>query len=133
MKILLAEDSKEMAAILQSILKRNYDGLHIVWEDDGEKALQEFRTCHKLISAGLDPEYDCVITDKQMPIRNGVSLAEEIKNIQRFVPIFLWTAGLLSIPPHKAALFRGIVGKDDHGFWVEDVFKEIYEKAHTVS
>lgn len=130
MKLLLAEDVSDNAYVLTQILTEHYEKLHVVWEKNGELALQEFINCHKLMKDGFEPEYDCVITDMQMPLLTGVQLAEEIRKFNRFVPVFLWTGGGF-FQEGKRAMFRAIVSKDDHKFWLSDVFRRIYDKIHS--
>ncbi len=80
MKILLAEDEKRMAKALCKLLQlENYEVDHA---DNGADALE-------YIEAG---EYDVIILDVMMPIKNGFEVAKEARAKGIKTPILMLTA-----------------------------------------
>ena len=78
--ILLAEDDNNLGALLQEYLIAK--GFETKWEQDGDKALKTF----------LDGEFDLCLLDVMMPIKDGFTLAKEIRNTDKEVPIIFLTA-----------------------------------------
>ncbi|MCR5636107.1 MAG: response regulator transcription factor [Clostridiales bacterium] len=80
MKILLAEDEKRMAKALCKLLQlENYEVDHA---ENGADALE-------FIEAG---EYDVIILDVMMPIKNGFQVAKEVRAKGIKTPILMLTA-----------------------------------------
>ena len=114
MNILLAEDMPEMASLLCETLVTTYAALNIVWRQNGQYALEEF-VKRQEIDEGMI--YDCVITDMQMPIMNGVEFALAVKKISD-TPIFLWSGNQhLEL---REDLFVRILVKDNLRFWTDE-------------
>ncbi|WP_288394108.1 response regulator transcription factor [uncultured Vagococcus sp.] len=80
MKILLAEDDKEMQKILKIYLER--EGYHLVIASDGEEALDYV----------VSEEFDLVILDWMMPKKDGMELCQDIKRMEIPVKILMLTA-----------------------------------------
>jgi DNA-binding response OmpR family regulator len=78
--ILLAEDDSNLGALLQEYLVAK--GFETQWEQDGDKALKTF----------LDGSFDLCLLDVMMPIKDGFTLAREIRNTDKDVPIIFLTA-----------------------------------------
>ncbi len=79
-RILLAEDDKNLGEILKEYLQlKGYD---VNLCENGEKALDSF----------LKSVYDLCLLDVMMPIKDGFTLAKEIKNTNRNIPIIFLTA-----------------------------------------
>ncbi len=79
-RILLAEDDKNLGVILKEYLQlKGYD---VNLCENGEKALNSF----------LKSVYDLCLLDVMMPIKDGFTLAKEIKNTNRNIPIIFLTA-----------------------------------------
>jgi len=68
MRILIAEDHNELRTLLTELLERK--GHTVVATRDGEEALRAYIK---------DGEFDLLITDYQMPRKNGVVLIMEIR------------------------------------------------------
>lgn len=80
MKILLAEDDKEMQKILKIYLER--EGYHLVIASDGEEALDYV----------VSEEFDLVILDWMMPKKDGMELCQDIRRMVIPVKILMLTA-----------------------------------------
>lgn len=80
MRILLAEDEKELANALAAILKHNHYSVDVVY--DGQEALDYLET-------GL---YDGAVLDIMMPKIDGISVLKEVRVKKNSVPILLLTA-----------------------------------------
>jgi len=80
MRVLLAEDEKEMSNALVAILKHNNYSVDAVY--DGADALDY----------GLSENYDVVILDIMMPKMNGLEVLEKLREKGIHTPILLLTA-----------------------------------------
>ncbi len=79
-KILLVEDDENLGALLQDYL--NAKGYETVLRTNGEEGFREY-------SAG---GYDFLILDIMMPMKDGFTLAKEIRGIDTTTPILFLTA-----------------------------------------
>ena len=78
--MLLAEDDENLGSLLQEYLQaKNYE---TDWLLDGEKAFRAFEKNH----------YDICILDVMMPVKDGFTLASEIRLIDNEMPIIFLTA-----------------------------------------
>ena len=96
--LLLAEDDENLGSLLREyLLAKGYDcGLY----PDGEKAYKGFITEH----------YDICILDVMMPVKDGFTLAKEIRQINSDIPIIFLTAKSL-----KEDVLEGFsLGADDY-------------------
>ncbi|PKP35636.1 MAG: DNA-binding response regulator [Bacteroidetes bacterium HGW-Bacteroidetes-17] len=82
-KVLLAEDDKNLGTILQSYLIAK--GYPTDLSADGEEAFIQFKK----------NEYSICILDVMMPIKDGFTLAKDIRNIDKEIPILFLTAKTL--------------------------------------
>lgn len=80
MRILLAEDEKEMSNALVAILKHNNYSVDAVY--DGADALDY----------GLSQNYDVIILDIMMPKMNGLEVLEKLRDKEIHTPILMLTA-----------------------------------------
>lgn len=97
-KILLAEDDKNLGTLLESFLKaKNYD-VNLV--RDGNQALDAFNK----------GSYHFLILDVMMPELDGFSVAKEIREVDTVVPILFLTAK--SLKEDKLEGFS--IGADDY-------------------
>lgn len=80
MRILLAEDEKEMSNALVAILKHNNYSVDAVY--DGADALDY----------GLSENYDIIILDIMMPKMNGIEVLEKLRQSGIHTPILMLTA-----------------------------------------
>lgn len=97
-KVLLAEDDKNLGTILKSYLEaKGYPATLCV---NGQDAFVEFNK----------NKYDFCIVDVMMPVKDGFTLAKEIRNIDRKVPILFLTAK--SMQQDKLKGFE--LGADDY-------------------
>lgn len=79
-RVLLAEDDENLGSLLQEYLQaKNYE---TDWLTDGEKAFRAFEKNH----------YDICILDVMMPVKDGFTLASEIRLIDNDIPIIFLTA-----------------------------------------
>ena len=92
MRLLLAEDEKELSKALCAILKHNNYSVDAVF--DGQDALDY----------GLDENYDGIILDLMMPKKNGLEVLEELRKAGISTPVLILTA--------KSQIEDKIVGLD---------------------
>jgi len=97
-RVLLAEDDKNLGTILKSYLEaKGYPATLCV---NGEEAFSEFNK----------KDYDFCIVDVMMPVKDGFSLARDIRSIDKKVPILFLTAK--SMQEDKLKGFE--IGADDY-------------------
>lgn len=97
-RILLAEDDPNLGVLLMEYLQaKDFD---VVLTTDGDKA---FKTFSK-------QQFDFVILDVMMPIKDGFTVAKEIRTINKKVPLLFLTAKSM-----KEDTLRGFnIGADDY-------------------
>jgi DNA-binding response OmpR family regulator len=98
LRLLLAEDDENLGSLLQEYLKaKNFD---TDWVRDGEKAFKVFEKNH----------YDLCILDVMMPLKDGFTLASEIRMVDSGMPIIFLTAKSM-----KEDILEGFTrGADDY-------------------
>jgi len=97
-KILLAEDDENLGVLLKDYL--NAKSFKTDLFEDGQKAFDGFQKNH----------YDLCILDVMMPVKDGFTLAQEIRAINKVVPIIFLTARSL-----KDDVLEGFkIGADDY-------------------
>ena len=74
-RILLVEDDQSFGAVLKDYLTIN--NFEVTLATDGEQGLKEF----------TENEFDICIFDVMMPKKDGFSLAEDVKKIDKITPI----------------------------------------------
>jgi len=89
MRILIADDEPVLRELLATILTSK--GHAVVSTKDGAEALRVFTD---------EGNFDCVITDYQMPRKNGVELLREIKHLNPKQRLALMSAD----PPNRKTL-----------------------------
>jgi DNA-binding response OmpR family regulator len=78
--ILLAEDDENLGSLLKEyLIARQYE---TVWVTNGEKAFREFDRNH----------FDICILDVMMPVKDGFTLATEMRMMNKDIPIIFLTA-----------------------------------------
>lgn len=80
MKLLIAEDEKELASALAKILKKNNYSVDVAF--DGEQALTLFEA----------KEYDVILLDIMMPKIDGINVLKTIRQTNTSIPIIILTA-----------------------------------------
>lgn len=80
MRLLLAEDEKELSNALVAILKHNHYSVDAVY--NGEDALEY----------GLTKVYDAIILDIMMPKKDGLQVLSELRQHNVTVPVVMLTA-----------------------------------------
>jgi two-component system OmpR family response regulator len=97
-KVLLAEDDENLGSLLREYLQAKSYDTH--WVTDGDKAFKSFEK----------NKYDICILDIMMPVKDGFTLAKEIRTLNRDVPIIFLTAKSM-----KEDVFEGFsIGADDY-------------------
>ena len=97
-KVLLVEDDSNLGSITSDYLKAK--GFNCNWEINGELGYREF----------VKNQYDIVILDVMMPIKDGFSTAKDIRGIDKKVPIIFLTAKSM-----KEDTLKGFeIGADDY-------------------
>lgn len=98
LSILLVEDDPNLGMLLAEFL--NAKGHSCTLQTDGQKGYDAF----------VDGHWDFIIMDVMMPVKDGFTLAEEIRGIDKKVPILFLTAKSL-----KEDTLKGfVVGADDY-------------------
>ncbi len=97
-RILLAEDDENLGSLLQEYLQaKNYEA---DWVTNGEKAFRHFEQFH----------YDLCLLDVMMPVKDGFTLASEIRILNSEIPIIFLTAKSM-----KEDVLKGFsLGADDY-------------------
>lgn len=80
MRILVADDEKEMAMVLQALLSREHYSVDVVY--DGQDALDY----------GLAENYDCLVLDIMMPKLDGIQVLQKLRERGVTTPVLLLTA-----------------------------------------
>ena len=80
LKVLLVEDDKNLGTLLQEYLIAK--GFETQLEIDGDKGSKAF----------LAGKFDLCVLDVMMPIKDGFTLAKEIRNVDKNIPIIFLTA-----------------------------------------
>jgi len=97
-KIMLAEDDINLGSLLKQYL--NVKNYQVDLYTDGEKAFQGF----------IKNKYDLCIVDIMMPKKDGFTLATEIKQVNKDIPVIFLTAKTL-----KEDVLQGFkIGADDY-------------------
>jgi two-component system, OmpR family, response regulator len=98
MRLLLAEDDENLGSLLQEyLIAKNYEA---DWVKDGEKGFRAFEKNH----------YDLCILDVMMPIKDGFTLASEIRMVDGGMPVIFLTAKSM-----KEDILEGFgIGADDY-------------------
>lgn len=97
-KLLLAEDDENLGMLLQNYLKAK--GFDTDWVTNGELAYKAYKRA----------KYDFCVLDVMMPVKDGFTLAKEIREIDRDVPIIFLTAKSM-----KEDIYEGFtIGADDY-------------------
>lgn len=108
MRVLLAEDNALNAEITVSLLE--LQGVETEWAPDGQQAVERF-------SSSEPGWYDAVLMDIQMPVKDGLTAAREIRALDRAdaqkVPIIAMTANAFREDQEnaKAAGMTGFIPK----------------------
>ena len=97
-KILLAEDDKSLAFVIKDNLE--VEGYEVVCCADGEAAWQQF----------LKGNFNIILLDVMMPLKDGFTLAKKIRQKNDIVPILFLTAK--SLEQDKLDGFKA--GGDDY-------------------
>ena len=78
-KIIIADDHSFIRLGLIQILKDEFPGIEIIETADGESLVKEVR----------QQDFDLVISDLDMPGRNGLEALEQIKQIKPHLPVLI--------------------------------------------
>ncbi len=96
--ILLIEDDTNLGAITSDYLKAKGFSCH--WEQNGELGYQSF----------VKNQFDIIILDVMMPVKDGFSTAKDIRGIDKNIPIIFLTAKSM-----KEDTLKGFeIGADDY-------------------
>jgi DNA-binding response OmpR family regulator len=97
-KVLLVEDDENLGFVTSDTLSEN--GFKVDWQKDGKSGFDAF--CKN--------EYDLCVLDVMLPIKDGFTLAREIKAMNQQIPILFLTAK--SLDYDKIEGFK--IGADDY-------------------
>ncbi|HOK50438.1 MAG: response regulator transcription factor [Bacteroidales bacterium] len=97
-KILLVEDDKNLGEVIRDLLVDV--GYHVDWVENGQQALSTWGTVL----------YDLILLDVMLPVKDGFSVAEEIRKQNDRIPIIFITAKAM-----REDKVRGFhIGADDY-------------------
>lgn len=97
-KILLVEDDKNLGEVIRDLLVDV--GYHVDWVENGQQALSTWGTVL----------YDLILLDVMLPVKDGFSVAEEIRMQNDRIPIIFITAKAM-----REDKVRGFhIGADDY-------------------
>ncbi len=82
MKILMVEDDKSVSQMMELFFKK--EGWEQVSAYDGEEAVEIFQTHPR--------DFDIITLDLNLPKKDGIQVAKEIRRISETVPIIMLTA-----------------------------------------
>lgn len=80
MRILLAEDEKDMADVLIAIMK--HQGFDVDWAENGAVA----------VGLASRTNYDCMVFDIMMPVKDGITALKEVRAAGDVTPVIMLTA-----------------------------------------
>lgn len=80
MRILLAEDEKDMADVLIAIMK--HQGFDVDWAENGAVA----------VDLAARTNYDCMVFDIMMPVKDGITALKEVRAAGDVTPVIMLTA-----------------------------------------
>ncbi len=80
MRLLLAEDEKDMADVLTTVLK--HQGYDTDWAENGQILLDKMK----------ENNYDCIISDVMMPVMDGITAVKTIRSKGDVTPVLFLTA-----------------------------------------
>ncbi len=119
--ILLVDDERQFSAMTQEYLEAK--GLQVVLRHSGDEGLTTFK----------EQDFDLCILDVKMPMKDGFTLAEEIRELNEHVPIIFLTG-----QTEKEHRIKGLtLGADDYitkPFSMEELFlraRNILKRAGT--
>jgi DNA-binding response OmpR family regulator len=82
-KILLVEDNREFANLVQLFLQKAQGAtFHVIWRDNGKSALAE---------VDKDPDFHVILMDYFLPGQNGLEITRELKNRGINTPVVFLT------------------------------------------
>ena len=90
-RILVAEDTESNFKLIEQILKRTK--VEIIWAMDGLEALEFCKSTEKI---------DLILMDMKMPNMNGYEATQEIKKLEKGIPVIAQTAYALQDDESKA-------------------------------
>lgn len=80
MKLLYAEDEKDMSKVVVAIMK--HQGYEVDWAENGQIA----------VDFASKKSYDCMIFDIMMPVKDGIEALKEIRSSGDVTPVIMLTA-----------------------------------------
>lgn len=116
-RVLLVEDNELNAEIAMELLR--LQGVGVEWATNGQEAVDRF-------AQAVEGGYDLILMDLQMPVKNGLEAAAEIRNLERAdakaVPILAMTANTLK-EDRDSAFAAGMNGFIPKPFDVEQLYR----------
>lgn len=90
-KILLAEDKEDMAQLMAEIMRG--EGHDITIAQDGSQAIETLK---------VDENYDLVVTDVIMPVKDGIDVVNHLKTMQKRIPTIVISGGGITVSSDSA-------------------------------
>lgn len=93
-RVLLVEDDAQLGPLIKRVLDESYE---VTRATDGESGLQ----------AGLDGDFDAMVIDRRLPLRDGLDLVQALRGHRVVTPILMLTA-LASVADRVNGLDAGV-------------------------
>ncbi len=103
-KVLLIDDGKEDAMLIERVIVKRNDGTSMQLINDAEKALDHLRKTNKR-------DYTVVLLDLQMPKMTGIEILRVLnqeKRLDQLPPIFLFTSSSLPKDIEATSIFQQV-------------------------
>lgn len=97
--ILLVDDDQDIRSLTRTFLE--HTGFRVFTAADAQRAQRIFRTCEQRAAHAATTQHssaqriDLLIADQYMPLRSGMELALELKQIRPELPVLLISGGVL--------------------------------------
>ena len=92
--IYVVDDNDTVRELVEMVLEPKY---HVVGFSNGHEAYKAINTV----------TCDLIITDYEMPVMNGVELADLVKESSPDTPIMLCSGNLYAAPTNRSGLYNG--------------------------
>lgn len=92
-EVLVVDEDPDVLELTETFLHRESDCIDVTVEESANAALE-------MVSDG---QFDCVVSDFQMPEMNGIELFERVQENRPDIPFFLFTAAAAADTGEDAA------------------------------
>ena len=122
--ILMAEDDELNGKLFQDLIENSTNNIKVDWVKNGEEVIKEIAT----------KNYDIILMDIEMPIKNGFQTSQEIRNYKdpniKNIPIIAMTAHLVEDVLQRCDK-SGMNDCISKPFQIEMLYKKIFETINS--